>query len=228
TLDTGAHPYSLAVARFRAQLVRLRRLGYRSVSPLDVAARGCPAPGRGVAITFDDGYLDTLALALPLLLEFGFTAAGYVVSGAPGGLAKWTTPAPLMDWGEIREWLAAGMDIGSHSASHADLTTLGTEQLGDEVGRSKAVLEDRLGVPVRSFAYPFNRVTRAALDAVAEAGYDAGCAGAEIHRSPHALTRVDTAHDSALWFALQLRPDYPGLRSIYRALVPGGGRPDHA
>jgi hypothetical protein len=77
TSRTGAHPYSLMVERFRTQLAVLRALGYRSVSPLDIARAvegSAPLPPRAVAITLDDGYLDTFVAALPLLLEFGSTA----------------------------------------------------------------------------------------------------------------------------------------------------------
>src|SRR5262249_50778983 len=148
---------------------------------------------RSVVLTFDDGYLDTLTIALPILREFGFTATCYVVAGAVGHSSHWTDPAPLMDWAGVRAWLDAGMGIGSHTASHPDLTTLDTAALRSEIAGSRARLEDRLGVPVRSFAYPFNRLDARALDAVAEAGYADAVAGAEIHASPHALTRVDGA-----------------------------------
>lgn len=220
---TGTHPCSIRVARFRGHLALLRRLGYRAVSPVvlaDALRRGAPVPARTVAITFDDGYVDTLAVALPLLQEFGFTATCYVVVGAVGQSSRWADPAPLMDWEGIRAWLGAGMDIGSHSMSHPDLTTLTDFGLRAEVTRSRVWLEDRLGVAVRSFAYPFNRLNRRALDAVAEAGYTAGCAGAELHRSPHALSRMDVAHESWLWFSLQLWRAYPALRGAYRAAFP--------
>jgi peptidoglycan/xylan/chitin deacetylase (PgdA/CDA1 family) len=219
TRQTGSHPFSVAVARFRRQLTLLHALGYRSVSPvafLDPAT----LPPRAVALTFDDGYLDTLTVALPLLREFGFTATCYLVADRIGKHADWTEPAPLMDWAGVTAWLAAGMEIGAHSLTHADLTTLAGARLREEVGGAKARLEDRLGIAVRSFAYPFNRVNPRALSAIGEAGYAVGVAGPEIRPSPYALSRVDGAHDSWAWFGLGLLPRYPALRGAYRTLLP--------
>jgi peptidoglycan/xylan/chitin deacetylase (PgdA/CDA1 family) len=219
---TGEHPFSLAVTRFRGQLAMLRRLGYRSLSPVtlaDAVRRGQPLPPHSLVITFDDGYADTLTVALPLLKEFGFTATCYLVAGAVGGRSDWTDPAPLMDWEGARAWLAAGMEIGSHSVSHPDLTRLDDAQVREEVAGSRRRIEDRLGVAAASFAYPFNRVDPRVMDAVAAAGYAAACANAEIYRSPYALSRVDPAC-SWEWFAVQLLRAYPALRHAYRAAIP--------
>jgi peptidoglycan/xylan/chitin deacetylase (PgdA/CDA1 family) len=227
TARTGLHPVSLAVERFRQQLGLLRRLGYRSVSPVAVAdaLRGGPSPGRRtVAITFDDGYLDTLTVALPLLLEHGFTATCYVVAGAVGRTSDWTHPKPLMDWNGVRDWLAAGMEIGAHSVTHPDLTELSDRRLDEEVAGSRTRLEDRLGIPVVSFAYPFNLHDERTDAAVAAAGYRAACAGVHRSGSPLALFRADAARDSRVRFALQLTSFYPAMRSVYRAVVPACAR----
>ncbi len=226
TAQPEPHPFSLVAARFRRQLAVLRALGYRSVSPTDVAQATLGElrlPPRSIAITFDDGYLDTLTVALPLLREFGFTAVCYVVLERVGRSSDWTTPAPLMDWADLRRWLAEGMAIGSHSRSHRDLTLLSAPELRAEVEGSRAGLEDRLGVAVPSFAYPFNRCGARELDAVRAAGYAAGCAGPELRRSVFGLTRVAGACDSLGWFLLQLLPRYPELRHLYRRIHRTGG-----
>jgi len=223
TARTAEHPFSLAVARFRRQLGLLRRLGYRSLSPValaDAVRRGRPAPPRSVVITFDDGYAETVTVALPLLQEFRFTATCYLVAGAMGRRSDWTEPAPLMDWAGARTWLAAGMEIGSHSIGHPDLTRLDDARVLEEVAGSRRRIEDRLGVAVASFAYPFNRVDRRVMDAVAAAGYAAGCADAEIYGSPYALSRTNPACSWG-WFTLQLLRAYPALRHAYRAVIPG-------
>lgn len=223
TARTGTHPCSVAVDRFRAQLRLLRALGYRSVSPLAVAAhvaRETRLPARSVTITFDDGYLDTFTDALPVLVELGFTATCYVVAGGIGGVSHWTDLAPLMGRREIDGWLRAGMEVGAHSVTHPDLTTLSDTALREEVAGAKARLEDRLGIPVRSFAYPFNRVDARALAAVAQGGYEAACAGPERRHSRHALSRMDGARNSLGRFGLQLLPTYLTLRRLYRAVIP--------
>jgi peptidoglycan/xylan/chitin deacetylase (PgdA/CDA1 family) len=225
------HPYSLVSDRFHRQLRLLSALGYRSVSPVDIARAvrsGTSLPRRSVAITFDDGYRDTLTLALPILQEFGFTAACYVVADRVGGVSDWTDPAPLMNWSEIGEWLGAGMEIGSHSVTHRDLTEVSAADLRFEVASSQARLEDRLGRSVPTFAYPFNRFGRRELDVVAAAGYEAACGGSDIHDSLFALTRVRADGDSLAWFLTRLMPLYPEFRHLYRSMGSGEGGSDAA
>jgi peptidoglycan/xylan/chitin deacetylase (PgdA/CDA1 family) len=229
TVHADAHPCSIDVERFRQQLALLRALGYRAVSPVEVAEAirsGVPLPGRPIAITFDDGYLDTLAVALPLLRRFGFSATCYLVADRVGRTCDWTERAPLMGWAEARAWVEAGMGVGSHSLTHRDLTTLSPAGVRAEIATSRARLEDHLGVPVPSFAYPFNRLGPRELEAVAEAGYRAACAGPELHASVFALPRVSGASPSRSWFALQLLPRYPELRHLYRRVVVRRGRQD--
>src|SRR5262249_19308488 len=218
TLGPGGHPRSLIAERFRAQLAMLRELRFRSVRPGEIAQAvrcGMSLPSRRVAITLDDGYLDTLTIGLPLLRQFGFTATCYLVADRVGRTSDWTIPAPLMGWGEVREWLAAGMAVGSHSLSHRDLRALPPSELRAEVGDSKARIEDRLGIPVESFAYPFNRFGRRELDAVELAGYRDGCAGVDLSDSLFALTRVSADYGSLGWFRILLVPVYPELRRVY-------------
>jgi peptidoglycan/xylan/chitin deacetylase (PgdA/CDA1 family) len=220
---TGAHPYSLMVERFRTQLSLLRRFGYRSVSPIDVANAtlgGPPVPARSVVITLDDGYLDTFIAALPILLEFGFSATCYLVADRVGGSSDWTLPARLMGWAEAREWLAAGMSIGSHALTHHNLTLLPPDALWSEVSLSKTRLEQKLGVAVDSLAYPFNHVGPREMRAVELAGYRAACAGPELHNSVFALTRLNIASDSLVWFLSKIVPLYPEARHLFLSLVP--------
>ena len=100
----------------------------------------------------------------PLVLErFGsFDALG------PDGIRP-------LDWNDLSEMLAAGMEVGAHTYSHANLARCDPESLKREVALSKTVIEQRLGVPVSSMAYPFG-LRRAHFDdrvieAVRQAGY---------------------------------------------------------
>jgi peptidoglycan/xylan/chitin deacetylase (PgdA/CDA1 family) len=171
-----------------------------------------------VAITFDDGYRDTLTVALPMLLEFRFMAVCYLVAGRVGGFSDWTDPAPLMDWPEAKAWLAAGMELGSHSLTHRDLTVLDAAELRHEIEDSRTLLEGRLGCVAPTFAYPFNRLGARELEAVRAAGYESACAGLDLHGSVYALTRVDAHRESLTWFLAQLWPFYPELRHLYRGM----------
>jgi peptidoglycan/xylan/chitin deacetylase (PgdA/CDA1 family) len=170
-VDAGVDPlgYNLSVTpeQFDAQLGWLRAAGYEAVRMDAVAAcvRGVgPCPARGVALTFDDGYMDAYTDALPILQRHGYTATFYIVSGFVG-------QPGYMGWDEIRALRNAGMEIGAHSVSHPDLTSLGLEDLRLQVGESGAAIASALGQPVQSFCYPAGRFSPTVAAVVAEAGF---------------------------------------------------------
>jgi peptidoglycan/xylan/chitin deacetylase (PgdA/CDA1 family) len=179
--DVADDPHQLCVTpgRFAGQLAVLQRLGLRGVGVgtlVDAMRAGRP---RGlVGITFDDGYLNVLEAALPELKRRGFTASVYIISGRLGGTNEWDEgPAwPLLNATQVGELAAAGMEIGSHSASHVRLAGLPAGPLDTEVSGSRAELSELTGGPVRGFAYPYGSMDAAARRAVRDAGYDYACA----------------------------------------------------
>jgi peptidoglycan/xylan/chitin deacetylase (PgdA/CDA1 family) len=76
----------------------------------------------------------------------------------------------------VRELAAAGLEIGSHAATHMRLAGAGPEHLQAEVAQSRASLAALLGTEIRGFAYPYGSMDAAAREAVREAGYDYACA----------------------------------------------------
>jgi peptidoglycan/xylan/chitin deacetylase (PgdA/CDA1 family) len=81
-----------------------------------------------------------------------------------------------MSAGQVTELAAAGMEIGSHGATHVRLAGLAAGQLEDEIGGSRKELEALVGGPIRGFAYPYGSMDAAARQAVLDAGYDYACA----------------------------------------------------
>jgi peptidoglycan/xylan/chitin deacetylase (PgdA/CDA1 family) len=162
---------------FERQLWTIRRLGLRGVSAGEGLRRiGGGAGSRLVVITFDDGYTDTLCGALPLLVKYQCTATCYLVSGAIGTHNRWDAEVlsetkPLMNHEQICDWLAAGMEIGSHSRSHPRLEDLEPAAAYDEIAASRDALRSAFGVPVDHFSYPFGRFTDAIAGLVKRAGY---------------------------------------------------------
>ena len=77
----------------------------------------------------------------------------------------------MLDWDMLAEMVAGGVTVGSHTRSHALLATEEPQVLRDEVEGSRRELEQRLGVPIRHFAYPDGRFDASAIRAVADAGY---------------------------------------------------------
>ncbi|TKJ28122.1 polysaccharide deacetylase family protein [Blastococcus sp. CCUG 61487] len=167
------HPHRLG-----AQLRALRRLRLRGVSLAELVAARDRGEGAGlVALTFDDGYLDFLEYAVPVLDRHGMTGTVYVVTDRLGGENDWDEGPrlPLMDADQVRRVAAAGHEVGSHSATHAHLSGLDAAALRAEVAGSRATLEDVLGAPVHGFCYPYGDVDAAAADAARDAGYDHAC-----------------------------------------------------
>jgi peptidoglycan/xylan/chitin deacetylase (PgdA/CDA1 family) len=160
------------------------------VVPLDELLAGPRRTGGPyVALTFDDGYADNHAKALPLLAARGMPATFFVTVGflerndeVLAHLAKvWRTPggelSPL-SWAEVRDLRGAGMSVGSHTWSHRNLARLSPGDAESDVRRSREVLEDRLGEPVRAVAYPWGKLGRHVTDetfaAARRAGFELG------------------------------------------------------
>jgi peptidoglycan/xylan/chitin deacetylase (PgdA/CDA1 family) len=179
--DVPQDPNQLCVSpsRFAAQLAWMHRHGLRGVGVgtlLDAMRTGRQ---RGlVGITFDDGYANVLDAALPELRRRGFGATAFIIADRLGGTNEWDPgPAwPLLDADGVRELAAAGIEIGSHSATHARLAGLSPRVLAAEVAASKASLSALVGTEIRGFAYPYGSMDAAARHSVRAAGYAYACA----------------------------------------------------
>jgi peptidoglycan/xylan/chitin deacetylase (PgdA/CDA1 family) len=139
-------------------------------------------PARAVVVTFDDGYVDNLELAAPVLARHGVPATVFVVTGRLGGSNSWDMDGdlagrPLMSWQGISELRRSGLGVGAHTRTHRALPSLDAATRRNEIAGSKADLEERLGETVRAFAFPYG-LGAADIDcaaAVAQAGFDAAC-----------------------------------------------------
>jgi peptidoglycan/xylan/chitin deacetylase (PgdA/CDA1 family) len=73
---------------------------------------------------------------------------------------------------DVLEMAANGIQIGSHTVSHADLTKLSAEELRRQMQESKLTPEALLGHPVLDFCYPSGAVNPTVLQAAQAAGYE--------------------------------------------------------
>jgi peptidoglycan/xylan/chitin deacetylase (PgdA/CDA1 family) len=174
-------PYQLCVSPslFGEQMTWLERRGLQGVSIATLLEAMHAGTHHGlVGITFDDGYASILESALPELQRHGFGATAFIISDRIGGTNEWDEgPAwPLLSSDEVRELAAAGIEIGSHSATHPRLAGADAERLAVEVKTSREKLSRLVGAEVRGFAYPYGSMDAQCRAAVGQAGYQYACA----------------------------------------------------
>lgn len=150
----------VAPSSFAWQMRMLRLLGYRGMSMRDLEPYlRDERQGKVVGLTFDDGYQNNVVHALPVLKRNGFTATCYGVSSLIGGTNEWdrgkVAEKPLMTLADWRAWRDAGMDIGSHTRTHAKLTELPAGEAREEIALSKQELEETIDCEVHHFCYPY-------------------------------------------------------------------------
>lgn len=149
------------------QMQALKQAGYTAVTLQELwdawHANG-PLPKRAVVVSFDDGYHSHLTNALPVLRKLGWP--GVLSLELKNIRSDYGLTAP-----QVRELIAAGWEIDSHTLTHPDLTTVDAATLEREVAGSRRELRRRFGVPVNFFCYPAGRYDDAVVAAVASAGY---------------------------------------------------------
>jgi peptidoglycan/xylan/chitin deacetylase (PgdA/CDA1 family) len=178
-VDEDPNQLCVSPSRFAEQMAWLARRGLRGVGIGTLVEAMRAGRQRGlVGLTFDDGYLNVLEIALPELRRHGFGATAYIISDRLGATNEWDEGPtwPLMTGDQVRELAAAGIEIGSHAATHMRLAGASPEQLTAEVAGSRASLAALLGTEVRGFAYPYGSMDAAARQAVRDAGYEHACA----------------------------------------------------
>lgn len=152
--------------RFAAQMDYLARRGYKAVTldqVYDAWEKDGLVPEKPIVISFDDGYRGDYTDATPILREHHWPGVLNLELGAleDGELTE----------AMIKEMLAAGWELDSHTISHLDLTKMKPPMLKREVAGSREILRKRFGVPVDFFCYPAGRFDPQAVAAVRAAGY---------------------------------------------------------
>ena len=150
------------------ELAYLRDHGYVSVNFDDLVShimKNTPLPQRPIILSFDDDWESQYTYAFPLLEKYGFTATFYIWTAVVGREHH-------MSWDQIRTLGQAGMQIGCHTITHPYLTRVKSdESLRREIIGARTLIEERVGVPVTTFAYPFGQYNERVAAMVKEAGF---------------------------------------------------------
>lgn len=164
SISDAPGPTSIPSDIFRAQMDALDQCGYSVISLaefVDWHGGKKEINPRSAVITFDDGFADFADLAAPIIQSKGWSAITFLPTGCIGGHDSWEGEGvplrPLMSWQQITDLAEAGIEFGSHTVNHVDLTTLKSEQLQKELSASREQIAERLGKPTRFFAPPYGR-----------------------------------------------------------------------
>ncbi len=163
--DAPVVPWTVSTRAFRRHVQWLQR--HTELISLAEAQRRIAAGNNRrltAVITFDDGYAENCEFALPLLIQQGipctyFVTLEPVLKQHPFEHDRALGAAPPPNTIEqLRQLAAAGVEIGAHTRTHADLGRIGDpRRLYDEVVQATRELEDLVGRPVRRFAFPFGQ-----------------------------------------------------------------------
>lgn len=170
--------WAVAAKNFRKQIQLLKEEGWNTARVCDLLQAEL-LPPRTVVITFDDGYANNFESGFEVLGEYEMRATWFIVTRDIGKHARWLNPnqlvSPMLNAKQLREMAHAGMEIGSHTQRHSRLSELDLGTIWDEVSGSKKEMEDILGLPVISFAYPYGEFNENCVAAVKKAGYRIAC-----------------------------------------------------
>jgi len=219
TVAKASSDMAVSESHLRAQLSGLLDAGYRCLDlpeALRLLSAGDPLPQPSFSLTFDDGYRTVYDPGLQILQDLDLTATVFLTVNFLDGriqppwhshdaalLREYSVNAahfqPL-NWAQVRELLASRrVHIGAHSLNHRMTGGLPDADLRVEIRESKQILEDRLGMEVPFFSYPYGvrrygGYSARSETAVREAGYHCSCTSeigrAAIGSGPWLLPRL--------------------------------------
>lgn len=170
--------YSIRADQFLNHLLYLKNKGWHTAT-INEFNQSQNWPVKTVLITFDDGYADNYEGAFLPLAENNMKATWFITTNCIGKHAHWMgSPSPqtqMLNAQQLLQMEKAGMEIGSHTCSHPDLTTLSYQQQLDEMTQSKQILESLIHGKVSSFAYPYGRYNNNSILAAKDANYQLAC-----------------------------------------------------
>ena len=223
---------SVSSSAFEEQMAELARSGRPVISlpsAVDALRRGAVLPEGALAITFDDGYRDNFAVALPILERYRFPAAFFIATsliGTDATLDRYRgccADDAMLDWDQVRELRARGHEIGGHTRRHRELAALPEAERAEEIEGCRHDIADRTGQAPDLFCYPRGSESDAAREAVAAAGFVAAFTVAPGANVPgmnlYALRRTEVSGDDDVQdFRLKLRGGFDGWHRLVQGM----------
>jgi len=199
TIDTQ---YNVHPDRFAEQMKWLHEQGYSTITIADVARlirEGGELPGRPVVLTFDDGYLDVFKNAFPIMQQYGFVGTFFIIGETIDVTQNLSTK-------NLKKLIKNGWEIGSHSMTHIDLKQGNSWEF--EIIGSKNLLEEKLGVPIVTFAYPYGLADAAVIRYTIDAGYTSAVGlGSNVTHNANTLYFLNRKEVKS-WYGLDFFEDF--------------------
>jgi peptidoglycan/xylan/chitin deacetylase (PgdA/CDA1 family) len=193
-------------ADFRGQMDWLAENGYTGITMAQLFKYwddGFKLPPKPVVLTFDDGYPSQDKVARPALEKHHWPGTLFLE------LKNVDNPDTGFRTSMVKQMLASGWELGSHTLTHPDLTTIDAAQLEEEVSGSREQIAKKFGVPVDFFCYPAGQYDDTVIAAVDEAGYTGATTelpGAATPAKPFELARIRVdGSDGVEGFASKMR-----------------------
>ena len=204
SIDENGSVISTSLETFRKQMRFLSEADFNVVSLKTLTKylrENRTVPAKTVALTFDDGFQNFYTRAFPVLKEHNFTATVFLITDYCGKYNDWYGNLPtlerskLLTWDEIKELSKYSIEFGAHTQTHPNLTQLDMKEVERETVQSKLTIEDRLGIEVTNFAYPYGKYN-SAVKQITEKYYNSACSTKLGKVQPgcdlFALKRLDT------------------------------------
>lgn len=196
----GLRTWTVSPSEFAKQLDYIRMNGFHTISFGQLVGffqEGLPLPDRPIILTFDDGWMAQYTVAFQELKKRGmigtfFAPTSYLDAGGKS----------LFDWDQAREMSRAGMEFGSHTIKHLDLTTVYLDEVRRQLQLSKQAMEEQLGVPIVALSYPFGMFNPKVVAATEAAGYRAAvilcCGYKQTADAMLMMPRIRISYDDSL------------------------------
>jgi len=219
TVHTEALGLTIRPHKFEQHLRLLRWLGYNTITTGQWLAwykNGNALPDKPILLTFDDAYVETGQFALPLLEKYGFGGCVFAVTGHELSGKCWEG-LPVMTVEDLRAWRARGIEIGAHTRTHPNLSSVDDLTVESEVKGSRDDLI-KAGLNATSFAYPYgiiNNRTRAVVAKSYEIAFTCDEGLNDFHTDLMLMRRTCvSSRDTLLDVALRARFGWSPLRNV--------------